>query len=232
MRRGPCASAVTVLFFVMKMMKQRDSFELKGDRLMQGTANTLTRVVRHMMLATLMAAPCASVAFAQLPSSTPTPAPAPAASQGPPSAVTFYGDPKAVISGGVAIPAGAAIYLLSGTVPPVIDQQAKPDDRARYGVDTKTQAIGIFKTMEKQLGERGLTLKDVVYIRAFLVGDSNKGGKLDLEGWNDAYKQYFGTTENPNKTARATIGVAALVSPLFLLEVEAVAVYPTKPASR
>jgi enamine deaminase RidA (YjgF/YER057c/UK114 family) len=196
---------------------------------MHATANLMTRSAYVAALAAVLTAPCATVARAQTTASAPTAGPA---TQGPPSAVTFYGDPKAVISTGVSIPAGAATLLMSGTLAPVIDPNAKPDDRARYGADTKTQAIGIFKTMEKQLADKGLSLKDVVYIRAYLVGDPNKGGKLDVEGWNEAYKQFFGTADNPNKTARATLGVAALVAPQFLLEVEAIAVYPTKPAAK
>jgi enamine deaminase RidA (YjgF/YER057c/UK114 family) len=185
----------------------------------------------HIMFASALAVVCSGVAIAQAQTASSTSASAPAAAtqaQGAPSAVTFYGDPKAVISQGVAIPAGAAVFMVSGILAPAIDTSAKSDDRARYGLDTKTQAIGIFNTMQKQLGDHGLSLKDVVYIRAYLVGDANKGGKLDVDGWNEAYKQFFGTAENPNKTARATLGVAALVAPQFLLEVEAVAVYPTK----
>ena len=48
------------------------------------------------------------------------------------------------------------------------------------------------------------------------------------DGWNAAYREFFGTAENPTKTARATIGVAALVVPGWLVEVEAFAVYPPK----
>jgi enamine deaminase RidA (YjgF/YER057c/UK114 family) len=147
------------------------------------------------------------------------------AAQAPPSAVTFYGNPTSPISGGVAIPAGAAFVWTSGTLAPAIDPKLPPE--TRYGADTKTQALGILKLIEQQLAKQGLTMKDVVYIRAYLVGDPNKGGKLDTDGWNEAYKQYFGTAENPTKTARSTIGVAALVAPGFLLEVEAFAVYPT-----
>lgn len=151
------------------------------------------------------------------------PAPAPA-TQGPPSAVTFYGNPTSPISGGVAIPAGAAFVWTSGTLAPAIDPKLPPE--TRYGADTKTQATGILKSIEQQLAKQGLTMKDVVYIRAYLVADPNKGGKLDVDGWNEAYKQVFGTAENPTKTARSTIGVAALVAPGFLIEVEAFAVYP------
>lgn len=154
-----------------------------------------------------------------------TAAQAQTAAQGPPAAVTFYGNPTSPISGGVAIPAGAAFVWTSGTLAPAIDPKLPPE--TRYGADTKTQATGILKSIEQQLAKQGLTMKDVVYIRAYLVADPNKGGKLDVDGWNEAYKQVFGTAENPTKTARSTIGVAALVAPGFLIEVEAFAVYPT-----
>ena len=52
------------------------------------------------------------------------PAAAPAARKGPPAAVTFYGSPTSPISGGVAIPAGAAFVWTSGTVPPVAKADA------------------------------------------------------------------------------------------------------------
>lgn len=145
---------------------------------------------------------------------------------GPPTAVRFYGNPTSPISGGVAIPANAAFVWTSGTVPPVADQQAKPDSPARYG-DTKTQAMGVLQAIEKQLAAQGLTMKDVVYMRCYLVADPAKG-KIDTDGWNEAYRQFFGTATNPTKTARSTVGVAALVNPAYLVEVEAFAVYPSK----
>jgi enamine deaminase RidA (YjgF/YER057c/UK114 family) len=146
---------------------------------------------------------------------------------GPPAAVRFYGNPSSPISGGVAIPANAAFVWTSGTVPPVVDAQAKPDSPARFG-DTKTQAVGVLQAIEKQLAQQGLTLRDVVYLRAYLVGDPAKGGKIDTDGWNEGYKQFFGTTANPTKPARSTVGVAALVNPLWLIEIEAFAVFPVK----
>jgi enamine deaminase RidA (YjgF/YER057c/UK114 family) len=156
----------------------------------------------------------------------PAPAAAPAAQPaGPPSAVTFWGNPTSPISSGVAIPAGAAFVWVSGTLAPAIDPKLPPE--TRYG-DTKTQAIGILKNIEGQLAKQGLTLRDVVYIRCYLLADPAKGNKLDVDGWNEAYTQFFGTPENPTKTARSTIGVAALVAPGFLIEAEAFAVYPTK----
>jgi enamine deaminase RidA (YjgF/YER057c/UK114 family) len=154
-------------------------------------------------------------------------APAAAPTGQPPTAVTFYGNPNSPISGGVVIPQGAAMVWTSGVGPPVANKEAKPDDPARWG-DTKTQSIGILKNIESQLKAQGLTMKDVVWIRCYLVADPAKGNKLDVDGWNGAYREFFGTAENPTKTARATIGVAALVVPGWLVEVEAFAVYPPK----
>jgi enamine deaminase RidA (YjgF/YER057c/UK114 family) len=68
-------------------------------------------------------------------------------------------------------------------------------------------------------------MKDVVYLRCYLVADPAKGA-LDVEGWNAGYREFFGTAANPTKPARATVGVAALVVPLWLVEIEAFAVYP------
>ena len=158
------------------------------------------------------------------------PASAPVTRKAPPVAVTFYGSPTAPISGGVAIPAGAAWVWTSGTGPPVVKADAPAGDIARWG-DTRTQARGVLKSIETQLAAQGLTMADVVYLRCFLVADPAKGA-LDVDGWNAAYREFFGTAANPTKPARSTIGVAALVLPLWLVEIEAVAVYPATPSSR
>jgi enamine deaminase RidA (YjgF/YER057c/UK114 family) len=152
-------------------------------------------------------------------------APPPVARKAPPAAVTFYGSPTSPIAGGVAIPAGAAWVWTSGTGPPVINKDGPAGDIARFG-DTKTQARGVLKSIETQLAAQGLTMADVVYLRCYLVADPAKGA-LDVDGWNAAYREFFGTAANPTKPARATLGVAAMVVPLWLVEIEAVAVYPS-----
>lgn len=153
-------------------------------------------------------------------------APPPAAGTAPPPAeVTFYGAPSSPISSGVVIPAGRASIWISGTVPPVLKADAPAGSRERYG-DTKTQAAGILKSIETQLTARGLTMRDVVYLRAYLVADATKDNKIDLAGWNAAYGEAFNTTANPTRTARSTVGVAALVNSDWLIEIEAFAVYP------
>ena len=139
--------------------------------------------------------------------------------------MTFYGSPTGTISSGVVIPAGRASIWVSGTTPPILKADAPAGSRERFG-DTKTQAAGILKTIETQLAVQRLTMKDVVYIRAYLVPDAALEGKLDTAGWNAAYREVFGTATNPTKTARSTVGVHSLVNPEWLIEIEAFAVFP------
>lgn len=143
----------------------------------------------------------------------------------PPEDVAFSGSADSPISAAVAVPAGRALFLTSGTVPPVADEKAPAGDPARYG-DTQTQGAGALRQIEARLKEAGLTLKDVVYLRVYIAADKTKEGKFDYQGWFDAYAKFFGTAENPVKPARSTVGVASLVRPEWLIEIEAVAVYP------
>lgn len=149
------------------------------------------------------------------------------AQSGPPADVRFYGAPNAIISSGVVIPANRASIWISGTTPPVVKADAAAGARERFG-DTKTQATGILKTIESQLTAQGLGMKDVVYVRAYLVPDTAKDSKIDVAGWNAAFIEFFGTAANPTKPARSTVGVTALVNADWLIEIEAFAVFPSK----
>jgi enamine deaminase RidA (YjgF/YER057c/UK114 family) len=151
-------------------------------------------------------------------------APASAVAQAP-AQVTFYGAPTAAISSGVVIPPNKAFVWTSGTTPGVADANAKPGTRERFG-DTRTQATSILKNIAGQLEKQGLTMKDVVYLRAYLVPDPTKGNRIDMEGWSAAYGEVFGTVANPTKPARSTVGVSALVNADWLIEIEAFAVFP------
>ncbi len=66
----------------------------------------------------------------------------------------------------------------------------------------------------------------MVYLRVYLVNDPVLG-KVDYQGWFDAYAQFFNQGNVP-KVARSTLAVAGLVDPGWLIEIEAVAVYPKK----
>jgi enamine deaminase RidA (YjgF/YER057c/UK114 family) len=138
--------------------------------------------------------------------------------------VTRHGaDGPSPILTGVTVPAGLETLYLSGQVPPVVDKAADATSPAAYG-DTKAQTIGIFRKIEGLLAAQGYTLRDVIKLTVFLVGDPQLGGKQDFKGFSEGYAQFFGTTEQPNKVARSTVQVAALANPGFLVEIEAVAV--------
>ena len=143
----------------------------------------------------------------------------------PPAEIRFSGVASSPIASIVAVPAGRAWFLTSGTVPPVMDESAPAGSPARFG-DTKAQGIGALHQIEARLKEAGLSLKDVVYLRVYVTADKTKEGKFDYPGWFEAYAQFFGTADNPVKPARSTVGVASLVNPDWLIEIEAVAVYP------
>ena len=131
------------------------------------------------------------------------------------------------ISSNVTVPANRAWLITSGTVAPVADSSAAAGSRARFG-DTKTQGVGILRTLQTQLAAEGLTLKDVIMLRVYVAPDPLKNGQFDFQGWFDAYAEFFARADNPTRVTRSTVGVAALVRPEFLIEIEAVAVYPRK----
>jgi enamine deaminase RidA (YjgF/YER057c/UK114 family) len=118
---------------------------------------------------------------------------------------------------------GDTAYL-SGTMAPL----DYPADKAKgtpagYTGDTKTQAIGAIKAIETQLKGVGLGLGDIVQMTAFLSGDPAKNDMMDLDGWNEAYRMFFGTAEQPNKPVRATVQVAHLVHSTGRIEIMVVA---------
>ena len=135
----------------------------------------------------------------------------------------YRGNPASAISSSVTIPEGKKYFYSSGTLGPVIDSTAAPGTRERYG-DTKTQAIGILEKFKADLAKEGLGLGNIVFMRVYVAPDIQTG-KMDFQGWFDAYAQYFGTKENPIKPSRSTIGIAQLVNTDRFIEIEIVAVY-------
>ena len=51
---------------------------------------------------------------------------------------------------------------------------------------------------------------------------------MDVDGMNAAYALFFGTPQQPNRPARATVQVAGLIGPGGLVEMMVVAVRPAK----
>ena len=129
--------------------------------------------------------------------------------------------PPAIILSSVTIPPGAETLLLSGQLAAPIDP-TKTDSVEAFG-DTMTQTISTFNKIKAALTRVGYSMSDVVKLTVFVVGDPKLGGKMDFAGFNAGYREFFGTSENPNLVARSTVQVAALVSPNFLIEIEAIA---------
>lgn len=129
------------------------------------------------------------------------------------------------IAQAVEVPAGKTTVYVSGAVPPVIDEKADKNTTAAYG-DTKAQTESVFKSIEKTLEGLDLKMSDVIKMQVFLVGDPDKGGKMDFGGFMEGYTQFFGTEAQPNLPSRSVFQVAGLANPGFLVEIEVTAIRP------
>jgi enamine deaminase RidA (YjgF/YER057c/UK114 family) len=112
------------------------------------------------------------------------------------------------------------VLYVSGQLPtPVTPADRATGTPAVYG-NTQQQAESIFQKIETILKEQGLGLGNVVMMRVYMSADPALENRLDFAGMNAAYGKFFGTAEQPNKPARSTVQVAALVSAGALLEIE------------
>jgi 2-iminobutanoate/2-iminopropanoate deaminase len=68
-----------------------------------------------------------------------------------------------------------------------------------------------------------MSLSDVVMFRATLAPDPTRGNKIDMEGYTRAYRQYFGSADQPNKPTRATFQAPVIVVPHLYVEIEVIA---------
>jgi enamine deaminase RidA (YjgF/YER057c/UK114 family) len=119
-----------------------------------------------------------------------------------------YGESTAMISSGIAVAANAPLVLSAGVVSSVPG-------------DMKTQALSALDTLHKRLGAAGLSFKDVVFLRAYVVPEAD--GSIDRQGWTEAYTQYFGNAQQPHKPARTTIAVLSLPRPDLKIEIDVIA---------
>jgi enamine deaminase RidA (YjgF/YER057c/UK114 family) len=136
--------------------------------------------------------------------------------------VRITNPPPAIILSGAIVPPGAEIFHLSGQLASPVDPSKPVTGPESFG-DTKTQTISIFTKIKAILEKQGYKMSDVFKLTVFVAAAPNMGGKMDFAGFNDGYKQFFGTAENPNLVARSTVQVAALAGPNFLIEIEATA---------
>jgi enamine deaminase RidA (YjgF/YER057c/UK114 family) len=134
---------------------------------------------------------------------------------------------KFPIAQAVEVPAGTSLIFHSGTTPSPKDPKAAPGT-ADYWGDTKTQSLSVFNNIKASLDQKGLGFGDVVKMLVFLVADpASKDGRMDFQGFMDAYTQFFGTPEQPNLPARSAVQVAGLAQPGMLVEVEVILARPS-----
>jgi enamine deaminase RidA (YjgF/YER057c/UK114 family) len=112
--------------------------------------------------------------------------------------------------------------FVSGATASVADNSAPAGSVAAYG-NTEVQTVSVLKSLAATLERVNLKLSDVVQLRVFLVGEPDKGGKMDFAGLQAGYTQFFGTKDQPNLPARTTVQVASLAGPGLLVEIDAVA---------
>lgn len=161
--------------------------------------------------------------------------------------VTLLPEAKIYKSSGLG-PAALNPSAARGTPESYVDAEQFPGGTLTGGVTiTEAQGMNVLRQIQANLGERGLTLKDVTTMRVFL--DNAPGtAQADYAGWNRAYRQYFANTDlatgkvvlvpmgtgqpakplvkNPARPSRFALEVASLPVGGWLVEVEVDAVYP------
>jgi enamine deaminase RidA (YjgF/YER057c/UK114 family) len=121
-----------------------------------------------------------------------------------------------------AVWAKGLLFVSGQTASPIVAADgAKPSEPA-YG-DTKAQTTSIFHKIDDILRSQNLSLKDVVFMRVYLVGIPTQGGAMDFAGFQAGYADFFGTSSQKLEPARATVQVAALAHPWSLVEIEVIA---------
>jgi enamine deaminase RidA (YjgF/YER057c/UK114 family) len=129
------------------------------------------------------------------------------------------GAATAIISRAVVVPAGATTLYVSG-ITPRPENFGAPAGTPQVWGDTKAQAITVFKQIEEIVKAEGFSMGDMAMLRVFLVADPKKNNQMDFTGFNEAYSQFFGTADQPNKPARITMQITQLVNPALLVEIE------------
>jgi enamine deaminase RidA (YjgF/YER057c/UK114 family) len=117
-----------------------------------------------------------------------------------------------------AVWVGDTLYV-SGQLPSPTTPADRATNKPAVWGNTGAQAENAFTKIATLLKEQGLGMGDVVMMRVYMVADP-ADNKLDFAGMNAAYAKFFGTPAQPNKPARSTVQVAALVNQGPLLEIE------------
>lgn len=116
----------------------------------------------------------------------------------------------------IEVPAGADQLFVSGKGPRAINPDA--EGVARFG-STEEQARSTFTSIKAAVEKAGWSMSDIVMVRVYLVADPSMG-KMDFGGFNTAYREFFGTDENPNKPVRAVVEISGLAVDGWLVEID------------
>ncbi|MBC2606517.1 RidA family protein [Pelagicoccus albus] len=136
--------------------------------------------------------------------------------------ITVHEQPELPYADAVEVQPGSEYFYTWGvTASPRMKEIARNSVENRYG-DTYEQTFSVLTQLTADLAEVGLTLRDVVNVRAYIVADPEP----DFDGWNRAFEQFFGTVTNPHKPARTTVGISRLFHSDYRVEVEFIAVFP------
>jgi enamine deaminase RidA (YjgF/YER057c/UK114 family) len=114
---------------------------------------------------------------------------------------------------------------------------------------TEAQSLVVLKAIADNLKAAGLEPKDVITMKAYLA-KAPGAATADYAGWNRAYKQFFANVDlttkkvvpvpmgtspakapivvNSARPARASLEMASLAVPGWLIEVEVTAAYPKR----
>ena len=121
-------------------------------------------------------------------------------------------NPGVSIASATGVPSGYMTYYLSGALPTPITPAANGQPPV-YG-DTTAQTRSVLDNLKAVMDKLGAGYGDVVAAHVYL------DPKADVAAMNKVWSTEFGTAVQPNKPARATVYVHALVVPTALLEIE------------
>jgi enamine deaminase RidA (YjgF/YER057c/UK114 family) len=124
--------------------------------------------------------------------------------------------PGVSIASATGVPAGYMTYYLSGALPTPVTPAANGKPPV-FG-DTTAQTRSVLNNLKAVMDGLGIGYGDVIAAHVFL------DPKADFMAMNKVWSTEFGTAAQPNKPARATVFVHALVAPGALLEIEFTAV--------
>ena len=104
------------------------------------------------------------------------------------------------------------LLFVSGT------SSRRPDNSHEGVGDVAVQTEAVIKNIQKILQAAGLELENLVDMTTFLVNMD------DFKSYNDVYNRYFVKETGP---ARTTVAVHQLPHPNLLIEIKAIAAFPT-----